>query len=188
MEAVVLAAGLSSRMGRNKLLLPFGGHTVLSQVVMKASLFCTRIIVVTGYQSRLIEESIANQKVDFVFNPDYRKGQRTSLLLGIKSTSEDFFVLPGDIPMISDEDIFSTISLLETGSIARCFHNGIPGHPVAFRKENRDRILSYPGQIKDYLEDFGCLRHPGTIGSVFDADTSIRYQALLRGDLDPALL
>ena len=188
MEAVILAAGLSTRMGCNKLLLPFGKSTVLGTVIAKAEPFADRIIVVTGHDRELVESSIKCDKVLFVFNPNYKDGQKTSLLKGIVETSDDFFVLPGDIPAINSEDISKTIEISNGALAARCFYSNIPGHPVVFKKENREKILSYPGPIRNYLEDIGCLKHLGSIGSVFDADTSIRYEALSSGDLDPSLL
>ena len=188
MEAVILAAGLSTRMGCNKLLLPFGESSVLGTVIAKVKPFADKIIIVTGHERELVEESIKCDKVQFVFNPNYKDGQKTSLIRGVMEASDDFFILPGDIPAIEEDDIANTIKLIKNAEASRCFYSNIPGHPVVFRKENREKILSYPGPIKDYLVDIGCLKHLGSIGSVFDADTSIRYEALLRGDLDPSRL
>jgi hypothetical protein len=42
--------------------------------------------------------------------------------------------------------------------------------------------------IKNYLDEIGFSRHQGTIGSAFDADTSIRYESLLTGNPDSSLL
>lgn len=188
MDAIILAAGLSTRMGKNKLLLPFGSSTVLNAVIEKAEPFADRIIVVLGNESDRVRDSITSSKVTFALNPDYEKGQLTSTLCGIRASIGDFFILPGDIPRIAYEDIESTIRLLNESTTARCFYKEIPGHPVSFREENRDKILSYPGTIRNYLREIPLSQHQGTIGSVFDADTSLRYEALLASDMDPALL
>lgn len=188
MDAIILAAGLSERMGRNKLLLPFGESTILNRVIEKVKPFADRIIVVTGHESNLIEASIKDDGIIFAFNENYKKGQKGSVLRGIKESIDDFFIIPGDVPMIACEDICNTIALLKNASAARCFFKDIPAHPVAFKKENREKILSYPGPIKNYLDEIGFSRHQGTIGSAFDADTSIRYESLLTGNPDSSLL
>lgn len=188
MDAIILAAGLSERMGRNKLLLPFHGRTVLNAVIERALPFADRIIVVTGHEREAIEGSISSSKVLFAYNESYRLGQKSSVLRGIIETEEEFFILPGDLPMVMESDIEKTLLLLSKKRPARCFYNALPAHPVAFRKEDRDKLLSYPGPFKKYLEEVGYEIHQGSIGSAFDADTLLRYESLLTGKPDPALL
>lgn len=188
MDAIILAAGLSERMGRNKLLLPFKGTTVLNSVIEKASSFADRIIVVTGHERALVENSIEKANVIFAFNEHYRQGQKGSVLRGIAETRDDFFILPGDIPLIEEKDIKGTLVLLSTAKAARCYYKNIPAHPVAFKKEDRDKLLSYPGPLKKYLDEINYEIHQGSIGSAFDADTLLRYESLLTGNPDPSLL
>ena len=59
--SIILAAGLSSRMGRFKPLLPYGGKTVIAQIVSvlkKAGL--AEIIVVTGFNRTALEAELGN--------------------------------------------------------------------------------------------------------------------------------
>src|SRR5690554_4236235 len=85
--AVVLAAGLSSRMGtRNKLLLPFHGEAILRRVVRACLAVCDLPVrVVTGHEADRIAALLADLPVVLVHNPDYRAGQMTSLVAGLRA-------------------------------------------------------------------------------------------------------
>jgi molybdenum cofactor cytidylyltransferase len=82
-STILLAAGLSSRMGQPKLLLPWGGTTVLGQVVSTfAAVGIEEIIVVTGGVREQIEGLVAELAKDYpvrtVYNPAYARGEMLS--------------------------------------------------------------------------------------------------------------
>ena len=67
--AVILAAGISSRMGEFKPLLPMGEETVIRNVIrVLQTAGVSRILVVTGYQSKVLQEHLAHAGVMFVHN------------------------------------------------------------------------------------------------------------------------
>lgn len=78
MEAIVLAAGYSSRANAFKMTLPMGQMSVLEQTISKFEGLCSRIIVVAGFQAEIIQEEIAkiisknaySFQIKFVYN-DY---------------------------------------------------------------------------------------------------------------------
>ena len=84
-SAILLAAGKSERMGQqNKLLLPFGGRTVIQRTL--DSLLASRageVIVVLGNKAQEIKESIGGRRALVVLNPNYAKGMSTSLGTGL---------------------------------------------------------------------------------------------------------
>lgn len=189
MTSIVLAAGLSSRMGRNKLLLPYKGKAVVCHVVERAQEATDRVIVVVGHEKEKVMEALRGYAVDFVFNPEYEKGQKTSIMQGITCVSnDDFLIVPGDLPLIEAQDFVAVDKALSEAQSSRCVHKDIPGHPVAFRKENRERLLAHPGSMKEYLMEVGCTRTEGSIGTVFDVDTPERYEALTTSDDDVIVL
>lgn len=189
MTTIVLAAGLSERMGRNKLLLPFKGDSIIGATVKNALSFSDRVIVVVGNEKEKVQEALSTFKVDFVFNEKYKEGQRTSTLKGIMAVeNDDYCILPGDLPLLKKEDAISLFSYLDENGIVRCSFKNIPGHPVAYKKENRERLLTYPGSMKEYLKERGFLPIPSSFGSVFDIDTPEKYQALLESDGDLSIL
>ncbi len=116
-SAVVLAAGLSTRMGRPKLLLPWGATTVIGQVILtllQADL--TQIVVVTGANRVDIDADMAKQqcsKVRTVFNPRYTEDNMIwSLQVGITELGEEVkavMVALGDQPQIEADVIRSML-------------------------------------------------------------------------------
>lgn len=77
--AIVVAAGLSTRMGQPKQLLPYAGHTVIEQIV-SVLLQCplAEVVVVTGHERQAIEATLADWPVRCVFNPNYKQGEMLS--------------------------------------------------------------------------------------------------------------
>jgi molybdenum cofactor cytidylyltransferase len=103
--AIVLAAGISRRMGQAKMLLPWGNNTVIGQVV--DTVFAggiERIIVVAGGNQVQLEFALKGRPVDFVFNPDFADGEMLkSLQMGLKSlpsTIEAAMMVLGDQPQM----------------------------------------------------------------------------------------
>lgn len=103
--AVVLAAGLSTRMGKPKLLLPWGHTTVIGQVVgtlVQAGI--DEIIVVSGATRQAVHEALAGLPAQVVFNARYREDSMlVSLQIGLAALSkrvEAALVVLGDQPQM----------------------------------------------------------------------------------------
>ena len=60
-DCIITAAGLSSRMGQWKMMLPWQQGTILDTSIKNALQFCSRIILVTGYRGNELHERYANQ-------------------------------------------------------------------------------------------------------------------------------
>ena len=85
--AVILAAGISSRMGKFKPMLTVDGETMISRVVhgMKR-VGASPIVVVTGYKQEVLTEHLAQEGVIFVHNERYYETQMLdSLVLGLEA-------------------------------------------------------------------------------------------------------
>jgi molybdenum cofactor cytidylyltransferase len=81
---IVLAAGTAMRYGIPKQLLPWNGRTLVAhsaQVALEAGL--NPVIVVLGHEAAKVEEALAGLDVRPVFNPDFTKGQSTSIRKGL---------------------------------------------------------------------------------------------------------
>jgi molybdenum cofactor cytidylyltransferase len=77
--AIGLAAGLSRRMGRFKLTLPWGASTVIGQVVATLNAAgVTEIVAVTGHRADEVAAALAGTGAKLVFNPDYATGEMLS--------------------------------------------------------------------------------------------------------------
>lgn len=180
MTTIILAAGLSSRMGRNKLLLPYLGTTIIENTLSSVMEISDKVLVVTGFEREKIEKLLSPYDVSFIYNPDYENGQRGSSMRGIEGVrDDDFAILPADLPLLERSDIAPLFSALESHSIVRPSYNSIPGHPVCYRKENREKLLSFEGTMKEYLKKEGFYSIPSSINTVYDTDTPKKYSDLL---------
>ena len=103
--AVVLAAGLSRRMGKPKMLLPWGTTTVIGRVVeVLQQSGLVEILVVTGGARLEVEKTLAGSRTRTVFNPRFAEGEMIeSLQVGlaaISDTASAALVVLGDQPQI----------------------------------------------------------------------------------------
>ena len=144
--AVVAAAGLSSRMGDFKPLLPFDGATVIERCVANLrAAGASEIVVVTGH--RAAELAAQLRDVTLVHNPLYAETQMfDSLRLGLRALPADcdtILLTPGDVPLVEPETVRA---LLDTKAGFACpVCAGRRGHPVALDGRYRDAVLRYAG-------------------------------------------
>jgi len=84
-NAIVLAAGESKRMGKSKPLLRFNDKTFLEQIISTVKISdADRITVVLGAGAEMIKNSIDLSGTNIVINKDYQKGQLSSLIAAIR--------------------------------------------------------------------------------------------------------
>lgn len=102
--AIVLAAGLSRRMGKPKMLLPWGSGTVIEHVVGVCSHTLTETIVVCGQYFQEISVLTQGKYVKVVYNENYANGEMLdSLRKGLTEISTEIeaaFIVLGDQPFI----------------------------------------------------------------------------------------
>lgn len=104
-SAIILAAGESKRMGRPKMLLPWGTTTVLGQVISTfRQAGVDPILVVTGGAHRQVEQVIHQYGAQSVFNDFYSSGEMlSSLQLGLTAQTDQVqatLIGLGDQPQI----------------------------------------------------------------------------------------
>ncbi|MHC4396895.1 MAG: nucleotidyltransferase family protein [Planctomycetota bacterium] len=149
-NAIILAAGESKRMGKLKPLLRFKEKTFLEQIicVLKAS-DVDKITIVLGAKAEAVRESVDLSGTSIVINKDYQKGQLSSLIVGIENTpeaTEAILVCLVDNPFITVEVVDKIISKFkETNNpIIVPVFNGKRGHPVLFSKSLFSELLNAP--------------------------------------------
>lgn len=150
---IVLAAGLSSRMGgRNKLLLPLAGQPLVRHSVAHAlSADVGPVIVVTGHQHNQIENALAGCSIRFVYNSDFAQGMATSIVAGLRAaaeTSDCCLMLLGDMPLIGAETIKYLVNAAGEAPDAAAavpVFRGEWAHPVILRRKIFAEILQLRG-------------------------------------------
>jgi molybdenum cofactor cytidylyltransferase len=116
---VVLAAGSSSRMGENKLLLPLEGSTVLRRAVATAVAGgLDPVLVVIGHESERARAELAGLACEPVLNPDHSRGINSSLCAGISAVPGGCaaaVVMLADMPFVTAEMIGAVVERFRSG-------------------------------------------------------------------------
>jgi molybdenum cofactor cytidylyltransferase len=162
-SAVVLAAGLSNRMGRPKMVLPWGSSTVIGQVVstlLQAGL--KEIIVVTGAARAEVEaavEQLQREEVRTVFNPRFAENDMlVSLQVGLAVLGDDvdaMLVVLGDQPQIEVDVVHKLIDVYQADN-ARLIVPSFDmrrGHPWVVDRSLWPDLQSIPygSTMRDFL-------------------------------------
>lgn len=147
--AILLAAGLSSRMGDFKPMLPFGSSSVAQHMVqMLETLQVEPIIVVTGYRAEELETHLSSAGVQFIKNERYWETQMfDSIRIGIRAICgmcERCLIIPMDIPAILPDTVRQVMRI--DAPIVRTMCRGEPGHPVMVSTETAARLCEYRGE------------------------------------------
>jgi molybdenum cofactor cytidylyltransferase len=181
--AIVLAAGLASRMGRNKLTTDIGGKPLLRHVVDAAlQSHAAGVTVVTGNNAPDVRSALDGMPVKFVHNPDFSEGLSTSLRAGIRAIPDDAdgaIILLGDMPDVGAGLVDRLIAAFNPGegrAICVAAHQGRRGNPVLWSRQFFPEILALDGdvgakQIMASNDDAVCEVEAGNDAPLIDIDT-----------------
>ena len=134
--AIVLAAGASTRMGRQKLLLPFAGTTVVAHIVLELHAGgVAAVYVVTGFEPEKVRGALAKERVTFAHNLDYTRGMLSSIRAGLASVPQDWsavLIALGDQPLICAAHVTTLLQehARTSEDILVPGHHGRRGHPL----------------------------------------------------------
>ncbi len=144
--AIILAAGASTRMKRQKLLLPYNGKTIIETVVENAARSVnSNILVVLGSHREQIQEQIVNYQVKFCVNENYLNGMLSSAICGfsaLPASAKAALIFLGDQPQIPSQVaglVIETWLQSKKGIIMPTFH-GRRGHPVLIETRYKTEI------------------------------------------------
>ena len=186
--AVVVAAGMSSRMGDFKPMLSIGSISVAQRVVATLKQAgAARVVVVTGYNAEELERHLASSGVVFLRNENYRTTHMfDSALIGLRYLRDkcrQVLFTPVDIPLFTAATVDA---LLESGAELACpVCGGSRGHPILMSSNVIDRVLEDSGEggLSGALSRCGVpmtFVEVDDAGILHDADTPEDYRELLR--------
>ncbi|RKR53873.1 molybdenum cofactor cytidylyltransferase [Yokenella regensburgei] len=174
-DCIITAAGLSSRMGQWKMMLPWRDGTILDASIKNALQFCSRIILVTGHRSDELHEKYAGRgNISLVYNADYATGLFSSVKAGATIVNTDYcFITLGDVPCLP-QSVFHTLWSLRGAEALLPEHGGTPGHPILLSRERLQHTVSqtsYSSMRKALLASPHRRIDVGDRGIIFDIDT-----------------
>lgn len=190
-EAVLLAAGYSSRMGELKPLLPLGKTTVIRRQVEMLQSVADRIIVVTGYRGGRRWSAICPEAGAYIVqNPRFAEGMFTSVKAGIRGLRPDtgaFLILPVDYPLVTGRMIRQLLKVYQGNQdclVAYPSYRMRKGHPPVICASCKEQILAYDGDLglKGALRAFdgaACYMETEDMRCVMDMDTPADYRKIL---------
>ncbi len=189
--AIILAAGMSSRMGAGKPLLPLGATSVIERVIATVrQAGVSDLVVVTGHRVNELVPVVERLGVRHVHNPDYKTGMFSSVRTGVGALKGDvdaFFILPVDCALVRPEAL-RRLMQGRTGAPGAILHPtccDVRGHPPLIpglyrdelaRAHAADNLGSFLGRHRDSelevdVQDLSIL---------MDMDTPEDYERLRR--------
>lgn len=189
--AVVLAAGLSSRMGSNKLLADFHGEPLIAATVKRLqSSGVDEVVVVLGRDADDVA-AVLPTGVRRVVNAEFAQGISTSIRRGVEAAGDNDAVIIalGDMPLVAAQTLGRMIAAFnptEHRSIIAPSHRGQFGNPVLWGREHFPRLMALSGDkgARSLIADLKseaveiAVDDPGVL---MDADTPEALEALRRG-------
>jgi molybdenum cofactor cytidylyltransferase len=187
--AVVLAAGMSTRMGRPKMTLPWGDTTVIGQVIQVITLAgLDPIMIVTGAARQAVGQALSGFKVQFVDNPAYQTGEMLSSiqagLAALAPTIRAAMIFLGDQPQVQPGVIRAICD--DYGRSHNGIHipsyQGRRGHPLLIDSALWPAIgeLQHPATLRDFINSRPqriAYTDISTDSILRDLDTPEDYQA-----------
>ena len=185
---LVLAAGLSRRMGEFKPLLPFRGKTLIENTIDSIlSSGAHQVVVVTGHRAQELEpilEEKYGERVIIAHNADFASTDMLhSIRVGGRAMPEcgAFFLLPGDMPVV-EENTFRRILTQRDGSLSVIFPtlDGYRKHPPLVDSRLIPEILRFSGDggLRQFWKEQESLIHTVSVddaGVWVDLDTREDY-------------
>lgn len=149
---MVLAAGSSSRMGRNKLLLDVGGETLVRRAVRAAGGGgVAEVVVVLGQDERRVRAELQGLPCAPVVNADHAEGAGTSVRTGVRYVPADadaLVVVLADMPFVTAEMIAELVARYRaTGAPLVVSHYGdVQAPPTLYDRALFGELLATPGE------------------------------------------
>lgn len=190
--AIILAAGLSRRMGRPKLLLELEGRPIIRHAVERViSAGISEVLVVAPPEHEALARALEELPVRFVVNPTPEAGQASSVRVGVRALAAGtpaVLVALGDQPGVPAEVIPALLEALKRPGkciAAPRYADGL-GNPVLFGASVFPEMLALTG---DRGARAVVLRDPSRLAQVDigspmprDIDTPEDYESLSHPD------
>jgi molybdenum cofactor cytidylyltransferase len=149
--AIVLAAGASTRMGRNKLLLDVGGQSLVRRAVRAViEGGVDEVVVVLGHEEDRVRAELRGLACLPVVNPDHAEGAGTSVRTGVRqaASADAVMVVLADMPFVTAEMIAALVERYRaTRPLLVVSHYGdVQAPPTLYDRALFEELLAIPGE------------------------------------------
>ena len=186
--ALIVAAGMSKRMGEFKPMLSIGSISVAQRVVATLSQAgVSKIVMVTGYNAIMLERHLSGNGIIFLRNEAYETTQMfDSVKIGLsylQGKCDTVLFTPVDVPLFTAKTVKTILDSGAPLAVPMC--EGKQGHPILIANDLIPEILEDSGEmglkgamdrcsvplLRINVEDFG---------TIHDADTPEDFSALVK--------
>lgn len=185
--AVIVAAGMSTRMNDFKQLMKIGDLSFAERVVHNFQRAGIKdMVMVTGFQAKLLEKSLQHYGITFIRNEEYETTQMfDSVKLGLsffKGKCDRVIFCPVDVPFFTDDTVQRLLKA--DGKVVLPTCNNRLGHPIRIDGDLIEAILKHDGErgLKGALDSLEAQKNYLMIqdeGAITDADTQEDYRHLV---------
>lgn len=188
---VILAAGASRRMGRNKMLLQLDGESLVRRAATRAlAAGLSPVVVVIGHEPDRIRAELEGLAVEFAVNPDFTGPTSGSLHRGLSRLGPDVdavVVMLGDMVKVSAE----TLAMLVAGArgtdapLVVSRYGDVTAPPLLFRRALFPELLAWTGEgcgkavVQAHSGEAMFIDRP--IALLADVDTPQDFESAQRG-------
>ncbi len=147
-SGLILAAGMSTRMGSPKPLLDWGGESLIAyQVKQLVAGGCDEVVVVLGHAADRVHRTISHLPCRVMLNPRYHVGRSGSLRIGAKAVDREadpILVIGVDQPRPA-AFLSRLLKAHHSPAVAtRPTVNGSHGHPIVVAGGLRESMMTVP--------------------------------------------
>ncbi len=186
---MILAAGASSRMGHNKMLLDVDGVPMVRRAAMVAiDAGASPVVIVVGNDAARVREALAGLDCTFAVNSDFTGPTSTSLHAGLRALPADVdatIVMLADMVRISTAMLLALITSLASSDapLAVSRYGDVLAPPLLFRRALWPELLAWHGEgcgkavVKAHQHE--AVIHEWPADALRDIDTPDDYRELI---------
>jgi len=150
--AIILAAGASTRMGRNKMLMEIDGVTLVRRAVEQAiTAGLSPVVVVMGHEANQVRAELDGLPCTFATNLEFTGPTSGSLHAGLNALPPEVdaaVVMLGDMPLVTSEMLRQLTTSLDASSspLAVSRYGEVLAPPLLFRRVLFAELLAWHGE------------------------------------------